>query len=94
MKQALRRSAKPVPPRQAHHHAIRMSEAASIVVAGRRRRSMHEGRRRQRALQSGPELCDADPLGGQHAILQAIEVPAVQRRHEAARGQAQEDAQR
>lgn len=44
--------------------------------------------------QQPPQLRHTDPSRRQHAVLQAVEALAVDGRHEAARGEAEEDARR
>ena len=41
-----------------------------------------------------PELTDADAVGWEHTVLQAVQIPPVDGRHELARCKAQEDARR
>ena len=41
-----------------------------------------------------PKLTDADAVGWEHAVLQAVQIPPVDGRHKLARRKAQEDAWR
>lgn len=41
-----------------------------------------------------PELCDSDSAGGQHAVLETVEVLAVNRRHKTATDKTEKDTRR
>ena len=44
-----------------------------------------------RLCQNRPDLCHAGPAGRKHAVLHAVQIPAVDGRHEAAGEEAEDD---
>lgn len=69
----------PIAPALGAHVAVRGFRPLLIVLVRR---------------QARPELEDAGSAGGQHTVLQAVQVLAVDGRHEAPRDEAEEDTGR
>ncbi len=79
--------------RQPHRHTLPTVPSPTLPTVGPLDHAVH-WRRPTAIHQASPKLTDTGAAGWKHAVLQAVQIPAVNRWHEAAGCQAQDDAGR